>query len=75
MNCECLPFTAIPHTSPLFRDYLYNFDRVHRFFAVNPRDRGLFGVAGQDQHSELRHFRQELPAGCYAGDIGQFHIE
>lgn len=32
MPSECLPFTRIPHTTPLFRDYLYHFDRVSQFY-------------------------------------------
>ena len=38
MKSECLPFTAIPHTTSLFTDYLYSFQQVQRFFAVDPRD-------------------------------------
>lgn len=38
MKSECLAFTAIPHTTDLFRDYLYNFQRAQRFFAVDPRN-------------------------------------
>lgn len=39
MTSDCLSFAAIPHSSQLFRDYLYNFERVQQFFAHNPRDR------------------------------------
>lgn len=39
MKSECLAFTAIPHTSELFRDYLYNFSAVQPYFPVDPRDR------------------------------------
>jgi bacillithiol biosynthesis cysteine-adding enzyme BshC len=46
MKSECLAFTAIPHTSNLFRDYLYNFERVQRFYAVNPRDYEALGTHG-----------------------------
>ena len=28
---ECLPFSEIPHTSALFLDFLYHFDRLERF--------------------------------------------
>ena len=38
MTSDCLAFTAIPHTSRLFSDYLYSYDRVQRFYALNPRD-------------------------------------
>jgi bacillithiol biosynthesis cysteine-adding enzyme BshC len=36
---DCLPFTAIPHTSQLFRDFVYDFERVQRFYSHNPRRR------------------------------------
>ena len=41
-NCvrsEWLPFTQIPHTSRLFADYLYHFDRVSDFYARPPLTR------------------------------------
>jgi bacillithiol synthase len=36
LETECLPFSSIPHTSPLFNDYLHAFDRVKRFYARPP---------------------------------------
>src|SRR5690349_17854886 len=39
MRSDCLAFTSVPHTTGLFRDYLYNFERVQRFYPVNPRQR------------------------------------
>jgi len=36
---QCLPFTSIPHTSRLFADYLYDFDKVSRFYARPPLSR------------------------------------
>ncbi len=36
---DCIPFTAIPHTSQLFRDFLYDFERVRRFYSHPPRRR------------------------------------
>jgi bacillithiol biosynthesis cysteine-adding enzyme BshC len=33
---ECLSFARIPHTSKLFCDFLYDFDRVRRFYARPP---------------------------------------
>jgi bacillithiol biosynthesis cysteine-adding enzyme BshC len=39
MTSDCLPFTAVPHSSQLFRDYLYNFERVQQFYARDPRQR------------------------------------
>jgi len=37
VRSECLPFTAIPHTTPLFSDYLYNFPKVQEFYARPPQ--------------------------------------
>jgi bacillithiol synthase len=39
MSGECLSFNAIPQVSALFRDYLYNFPQVHRFYQTSPHDR------------------------------------
>lgn len=39
MRSECLPFTQIPHTSRLFADYLYHFDRVQQFYPHPPLSR------------------------------------
>jgi len=32
MRAECLPITAIPHATDLFKDYLLHFDKVRDFF-------------------------------------------
>lgn len=37
MYSECLPFTAIPHSTRLFTDFLYHFDRVQHFYPEPPR--------------------------------------
>jgi bacillithiol biosynthesis cysteine-adding enzyme BshC len=36
VETERLPFSAIPHTTRLFDDYLHHFDRVKRFYARPP---------------------------------------
>lgn len=36
MRTECLPFTLIPHTTPLFTDLLYNYPKVQQFFPHSP---------------------------------------
>ncbi len=36
MRTECLPFTLIPHTTPLFTDLLYNYPKVRKFFPRSP---------------------------------------
>src|SRR5215475_6866531 len=33
---ECLPFSSIPHTSRLFEDFLYHFEKVRTFYARPP---------------------------------------
>src|SRR6266851_10034778 len=38
METACLRHTGIPHTSRLFSDFQYHFDRVSRFYAHNPFD-------------------------------------
>jgi bacillithiol synthase len=35
---ECLPFSKIPHTTPLFDDFLRHFDKVRKFYAQPPLD-------------------------------------
>jgi bacillithiol biosynthesis cysteine-adding enzyme BshC len=39
VKSECLKFSAIPHTTQLFTDYLYHFDRVRRFYPHPPFSR------------------------------------
>ncbi len=36
MTGECLPWAEIPHTTPLFLDFLYQFPKVGRFYARPP---------------------------------------
>ncbi len=40
MESECLPFSAIPHTTRLFADYLGSFEKVSRFYSRPPLERG-----------------------------------
>src|SRR5690349_20994508 len=39
MTSDCLSFAAVPHTTQLFRDYLYHFDRVQHFYPEDPGSR------------------------------------
>lgn len=50
MPTDCIPFTRIPHTSQLFRDYLYDFAKVQRFYSRNPRQRDWFANAASSLH-------------------------
>lgn len=56
MSGDCLSFKSIPHVSELFRDYLYNFPRVQRFYQTSPRDREEIVTAARalTQDSRLR---------------------
>src|SRR5437667_1695044 len=48
METACLRHTEIPHTSRLFSDFQYHFNRVSRFYAHNPFDRASYAaVAGE----------------------------
>ena len=38
MESACLRHTEIPHTSRLYSDFLYHFDRVQKFYAHPPND-------------------------------------
>lgn len=38
MEASCLRLTELPHTSRLFADFLYHFDRVSAYYAHNPAD-------------------------------------
>ena len=38
MESACLRHTEIPHTTSLFSDFQYHFDRLARFYAHNPHD-------------------------------------
>jgi bacillithiol biosynthesis cysteine-adding enzyme BshC len=38
MECTCIRLTELPHTSKLFADFVYQFDRVERFYAYSPFD-------------------------------------
>lgn len=38
MRAECLPVSAIPHATDLFKDYLLHFDKVREFFPAPPFD-------------------------------------
>jgi bacillithiol biosynthesis cysteine-adding enzyme BshC len=40
LESQCLPFSRIPHTTQLFDDYLYHFDRVKQFYARPPLESG-----------------------------------
>lgn len=45
MQSTCVRHTELPHTAKLFADYLYQFDRVARFYAHDPHDSDSFRKA------------------------------
>ena len=47
MESACLRHTEIPHTSALFSDFQYHFDKVARFYAHNPHDGRSYAAAAQ----------------------------
>lgn len=61
MNSNCLPLSSIPHTTPLFLDFLHHFEKVKDFYARPP----AFTDWGHDelqciQYPDLR--RQQVVA-------------
>jgi bacillithiol synthase len=47
MESACLRHTEIPHTSALFSDFQYHFDKVARFYAHNPHDPRSYAAASK----------------------------
>ncbi len=52
---ECIRHTELPHTTRLFADLLYHFDRVARFYAYPPGGAGTFERAATDVRMEATH--------------------
>ncbi len=48
METACLRHTEIPHTSRLFSDFQYHFDRVSRFYAHYPGDPSAYAAAAKE---------------------------
>jgi bacillithiol synthase len=48
MESACLRHTEIPHTSALFSDFQYHFDKVARFYAYNPHDSRSYASAARE---------------------------
>jgi bacillithiol biosynthesis cysteine-adding enzyme BshC len=47
METACLRHTEIPHTSRLFSDFQYHFDRVARFYVHHPGDPAAYAAAAK----------------------------
>jgi len=55
METACIRHTEIPHTSRLFSDFQYHFDRVSRFYAHPPGDPASYAaVASQMRYPPER---------------------
>jgi bacillithiol biosynthesis cysteine-adding enzyme BshC len=50
MASSCLRYADIPHTSRLFLDFLYHFDRLSGFYAHNPFDAASYAKAAAAVH-------------------------
>ncbi len=48
MEAACLRHTEIPHTSKLFSDFQYHFDRVSRFYSYHPGDPAAYVAAAKE---------------------------
>ncbi len=49
MESACLRHTEIPHTSALFSDFQYHFDKVARFYAHDPHDGRSYAAAARSK--------------------------
>ncbi len=47
MECHSIPFTAVPRTTRLYGDYLYDFPRVRKFYAYPPFEEGSLEAAAR----------------------------
>jgi bacillithiol biosynthesis cysteine-adding enzyme BshC len=47
MECHCLPVVDLPHTSPLYANYVQDFTSVERFYAHAPTVEQVSRLAGQ----------------------------
>ena len=48
MNCTCVRYTDLPHTSNLFADFTYHPDRIRSFYPHLPSDPGVFEAAARE---------------------------
>jgi bacillithiol biosynthesis cysteine-adding enzyme BshC len=48
MECTCIRHTELPHTSRLFADFVYHFDRVHSFYPHHFLNPGSYAEAARE---------------------------
>lgn len=57
LNIECMPFSAIPHNSKLFLDFLFDFAKVSAFYAHPPKGDAVLAHARTLQFPDERRQR------------------
>ncbi len=76
---ECIRHTELPHTTRLFADLVYQFDRVRSFYAHAPFDPGSFGAAAAGVRLEPSHRRALVEALALqnqdGGPAAQEHLD
>jgi len=50
MDGTCVPYTRVPHSTPLLLDYLYHFDRVARFYPGSPYELSNYQALAKQIH-------------------------
>src|SRR5260370_26918699 len=65
MDTAFLRHTEIPHTSRLFSDFQYHFDRVSRFYAHNPLEASSYSAVAREMASPPAR-REQLVAALRA---------
>src|ERR1041385_3618086 len=55
MPCSCIRHTDLPHATKLFADFVYHFDRVHKFYPYAPYAPQSFAEAASGIHLTREH--------------------
>src|SRR5216683_4767095 len=55
MECTCVRHTELPHTSKLFADFVYHFDRVSSFYAHSPFSPAAYVSAASQIQCSAEH--------------------
>jgi bacillithiol synthase len=57
VRTDCLPISALPHNTRLYNDYLFNFDKVSKFYSRPPRFDWIAEEASRIQYPGDRRSR------------------
>ncbi len=57
MGANTIPFTDVPQTSALYRDYLYHFEKVSSFYPHNPVEPASFSAAAKQIAADKTRWR------------------